>query len=108
MQLGSERMQACWGFRLHGAAWAFEENNANITFSFGDRQLGGALGFDLIGPDVDLGFRLVALAPPGELLVPLEMAALLPQHQLSVELIGEASLKGIPLDPYPLLRLQER
>lgn len=108
LQAGSQRMQQLWGFPLHGVAWAFEENAANVTFEFSQRQLGGAMGFDLIGPDVDLGFRLVGLAPPGELLVPLEMRGLLHQQRLQLELIGEASLKGIRLDPYPLLKLRER
>lgn len=108
VQAGSQRMQKLWGFPLHGVAWAFEENAANVTFEFGNRQLDGAMGFDLIGPDVDLGFRLVGLAPPGELLVPLDMRALLPKQHLQLELIGEASLKGIRLDPYPLLKLREQ
>lgn len=107
-QAANARLREAWGFQLHGVVWAFAENAANITFQFGDRLLDGALGFDLIGPDVDLGFRLVSQAPPGELLVPLEMRALLPQQHLQLELIGEHSLKGIPLDPYPLLRLRER
>jgi hypothetical protein len=108
MGTGGCQLEQQWGFRLHGVAWAFEENAANVTFQFSDRQLNGALGFDLIGPDVDLGFRLVGLAPAGDLLVPLEMRALLPLTALQIALIGEASLKGIPLDPYPLLKLQER
>jgi class 3 adenylate cyclase len=55
---------------------------------------------------VDLGFRLVALAPEGELLIPLELRRLLPRQRLEVQLIDEASLKGIRLDPYPVLQLQ--
>jgi class 3 adenylate cyclase len=102
IQLGQD-----WGFALHGVAWAFEEGGANVTYRFGDLQLDGPMGFDLIGPDVDLGFRLVSLAPPGEVLVPLALRTLLPQQKLRLKLIGEASLKGIKLDPYPLLQLHE-
>ena len=62
----------------------------------------------MIGPDVDLGFRLVSFAPDGDVLAPLELRRLLPLKRLRLDLIGEASLKGIPLDPYPLLQLQEQ
>jgi class 3 adenylate cyclase len=99
-------MHERWGFGLHGVAWAFQEQGDNVVFRFQQQQLSGGSGFDLIGPDVDLGFRLVALAPEGELLVPLELRRLLPRQRLAMQLIGEASLKGIRLDPYPLLQLQ--
>jgi hypothetical protein len=56
-----------WGFGLHDVAWAFPEVGHNIIYRFQQDQLSGGRGFDLIGPDVDLGFRLVALAPEGEL-----------------------------------------
>ena len=95
-----------WGFGLHGVAWAFPEVGQNMVYRFQQDQLSGGRGFDLIGPDVDLGFRLVALAPEGELLIPLELRRLLPRQRLEVRLIDEASLKGIRLDPYPVLQLQ--
>lgn len=108
LQAANTRLQQAWGLALHGAAWAFEEGGANVTHHFGDLQLDGRMGFDLIGPDVDLGFRLVGLAPEGEVLVPLALRRLLPQQRLKLELIGEASLKGIRLDPYPLLKLRQQ
>ena len=101
-------MRERWGFSLHGVVWAFPEGGANVSFRFHEPQLSGGSGFDLIGPDVDLGFRLVALAPEGDVLAPLELRRLLPLKRLRLDLIGEASLKGIPLDPYPLLQLQEQ
>lgn len=103
----SQHMQHQWGFLLHGVIWAFEENAENVTFQFGSQHLNGSLGFDLIGPDVDLGFRLMGLAPPEQVLVPLEMRGLLPLQWLQLEMIGEAALKGIPLNPYPLLKIEE-
>ena len=99
-------MRERWGFGLHGVAWAFPEVGNNMIYRFKQAQLSGGDGFDLIGPDVDLGFRLESLAPEGELLIPLELRRLLPRQQLEVQLIAEASLKGIRLDPYPVLRLQ--
>lgn len=108
LQQADHLMHERWGFRLHGVAWAFPEGGANVSFRFSEPQLSGGTGFDLIGPDVDLGFRLVALAPEGEVLAPLELRRLLPLKRLRLDLVGEASLKGIRLDPYPLLQLQEQ
>lgn len=108
LQQADHLMHERWGFRLHGVAWAFPEGGANVSFRFSEPQLSGGTGFDLIGPDVDLGFRLVALAPEGEVLAPLELRRLLPLKRLRLDLVGEASLKGIRLDPYPLLQLQEK
>jgi class 3 adenylate cyclase len=107
LKAADDQLGQAWGFALHGVAWAFEEGGANVTYHFGDLQLDGPMGFDLIGPDVDLGFRLMSLAPPGEVLAPLEFKNLLPQKRLRLELDGEASLKGIRMDPYPLLKLHE-
>lgn len=108
LQQANERMLKQWGFALHGAAWAFEEADRNLRVSLqpGLSDIESGSGFDLIGPDIDLGFRLVAEAAPGQLLVPLEMHSWLQSTRLCVSLVGEASLKGIRLDPYPLLELQ--
>ena len=108
LQQADQQMRSRWGFRLHGVAWAFREGGANVSFRFSEPQLSGGTGFDLIGPDVDLGFRLVALAPEGEVLAPLELRRLLPLTRLRLDLVGEATLKGIRLDPYPLLQLREQ
>ena len=106
----NDRMISQWGFALHGAAWAFEEgdHNLRINLQSGLSDVETPSAFDLIGPDIDLGFRLVAEAASGQLLVPLEMHSLLQGTQLAVNLVGEASLKGIRLDPYPLLELKSR
>lgn len=108
LRAANAQMEQQCGFALHGAAWAFAEGGANVSFRFDNQQLGGSTGFDLIGPDVDLGFRLVGLAPEAQVLVPYELRGLLPQPgRLRLELIGEAPLKGIRPEPYPLLTLIE-
>jgi len=108
LQQANERMMNQWGFSLHGAAWAFEEGDQNLRINLqsGLPDKEPSADFDLIGPDIDLGFRLVAEAASGQLLVPLELHSLLQSTRLAVNLVGEASLKGIRLDPYPLLALK--
>ena len=103
----SEWMLERWGFELHGVAWAFVEGGENVTFRFHRAQLGEEIGFDLIGPDVDLGFRLVSLAPSGTVLAPLSLRSMIPQSRIALRLIGESDLKGINLTPYPLLQMVE-
>ena len=107
LRQASQEMHRQWGFELHGVVWAFIEGGDNVTFRFQGPQLSGGTGFDLIGPDVDLGFRLVSSAPNGSVLAPLTLRSLLPQSVLQMRLIGEADLKGIDLKPYPLLQLVE-
>ena len=107
LRTASERMSQRWGFALHGVAWAFVEGGENVTFRFHRAQLGEGIGFDLIGPDVDLGFRLVSLAPTGTVLAPLSLWSLIPQSRIALQLIGESELKGINLVPYPLLQMVE-
>ena len=108
LEKANDRMMNQWGFSLHGAAWAFEEGDQNLRINLQSElpDEAPAADFDLIGPDIDLGFRLVAEAASGQLLVPLELHSLLQSTQLAVNLVGEASLKGIRLDPYPLLELK--
>ena len=108
LEQANDRMMNQWGFALHGAAWAFEEgdHNLRIDLQTGLSDVDSSSAFDLIGPDIDLGFRLVAEAAPGQLLVPLEMSSWLQDSHLAINLVGEASLKGIRLDPYPLLELK--
>ena len=110
LEQANDRMMNQWGFALHGAAWAFEEgdHNLRIELQSGLSDVETSSAFDLIGPDIDLGFRLVAEAAPGQLLVPLEMYSWLQNTHLTINLVGEASLKGIRLDPYPLLELKSR
>ena len=108
LEKANDRMMNHWGFSLHGAAWAFEEGDQNLRINLRSDLPDEApsADFDLIGPDIDLGFRLVAEAASGQLLVPLELHSLLQSTQLALNLVGEASLKGIRLDPYPLLELK--
>ena len=107
LRTANEWMLQHWGFELHGVAWAFVEGGENVTFRFHRTQLGEGIGFDLIGPDVDLGFRLVSLAPRGAVLAPLALRSMIPQSRIALRLIGESELKGINLKPYPLLQMVE-
>ena len=107
LRTANEWMLQQWGFELHGVAWAFVEGGENVTFRFHRAQLGEGIGFDLIGPDVDLGFRLVSLAPRGAVLAPLALRSMITQSRIALRLIGESELKGINLTPYPLLQLVE-
>ena len=107
LRTANEWMLQHWGFELHGVAWAFVEGGENVTFCFHRAQLGEGIGFDLIGPDVDLGFRLVSLAPRGAVLAPLALRSMIPQSRIALRLIGESELKGINLTPYPLLQMVE-
>ena len=107
LRTASERMSQRWGFDLHGVAWTFVEGGENVTFRFHRAQLGEEIGFDLIGPDVDLGFRLVSLAPTGTVLATLSLCSLIPQSRIALLLIGESELKGINLTHYPLLQMVE-
>ena len=107
LRTANEWMLQHWGFELHGVAWAFVEGGENVTFRFHRTQLGEGIGFDVIGPDVDLGFRLVSLAPRGAVLAPLAFQSMIPQSRIALRLIGESELKGINLTPYPLLQMVE-
>jgi hypothetical protein len=107
---GADRkLHAEWGFNLHGVAWTFEEGGQNISVRFRELESKeGDLVFDLIGPEVDLGFRLVPRSPRGGLLVTEELKHQVPGTHLRFTTIGEAELKGVAKNPYPLIQLGHR
>ena len=101
--------QRQWQLQVHGATWSLEEGVRNQAVRVRELEHHADAVLDLIGPDVDLGFRLVSHAPAGGVLVPREHAAQLEGHQqLSVQALGQAYLKGISLEAYPLLLVQCR
>jgi class 3 adenylate cyclase len=62
----------------------------------------GSQYFEYVGPEVDIGFRLGKHAPAGRVIVPYELPILLEDYGLKFEQIGEASLQGVAVNPYPL------
>lgn len=105
MHKANEHFYASSGLRIHGTTWSFEEGSRNLAIRFRELESDSTHVMDLIGPDVDLGFRLVTHAPPGRVLVPRCHLNRLDLNDLTVESIGEATLKGIQSNPYPLLKL---
>ena len=82
-----------------------EEGSRNQAVRFRELESHSDAVMDLIGPDVDLGFRLVSHAPAGGVLVPEYHAKRLTSGRLQVLTVGQAFLKGIQLDAYPLILL---
>ena len=105
MRKADEHFKANSGLRIHGSTWSFEEGSRNLAIRFRELESDSTHVMDLIGPDVDLGFRLVTHAKPGRVLVPRCHLTRLNLNDVTVEPIGEATLKGIQSEPYPLLEL---
>jgi class 3 adenylate cyclase len=103
MVKANARFQEKWELTIHGVTWSFEQGTRNQAVRFRELESHSAAVMDLIGPDVDLGFRLVSHAPAGGVLVPLCHAERLKNCALNVMPVGQAFLKGIRLDAYPLL-----
>jgi len=105
MLQANERFSHTWNLNLHGATWSFEEGQRNLAVRFRELENDSSPVMDLIGPDVDLGFRLVTHAPAGGVLIPLCHRQRLEGSSLPITQIGQARLKGIRLAPYPLLQV---
>lgn len=105
MAEANQRLHESWGLRIHGATWSFEEGERNLALRFRELEQDANHVLDLIGPDVDLGFRLITHAPAGGVLIPLTHQERLQGSGLQVDLIGEVELKGVRLCPYPLMQV---
>lgn len=103
MRKGNAHFQKTWDLQIHGVTWSLREGPRNVAVRFRELETDSDAVFDLIGPDVDLGFRLVSHAPAGGVLVPACHAERLKGSRLDVAQVGQAYLKGIRLDAYPLL-----
>lgn len=99
------RFQSKWEMQIHGVTWTIELGSRNQEVRFRELESCSDAVMDLIGPDVDLGFRLVSHAPAGGVLVPGCHAKRFDSGRLRVLTIGQAFLKGIQLDAYPLLQV---
>lgn len=105
MHKADDHFNSSSGLRIHGSTWSFEEGSRNLAIRFRELESDSTHVMDFIGPDVDLGFRLVSHAKPGRVLVPQCHLTRLDLSDVTVEPIGEATLKGIPINPYPLLEI---
>lgn len=103
MAKANARFQERWQLSIHGVTWTVEEGCRNQAVRFRELESNSCAVMDLIGPDVDLGFRLVSHAPAGGVLVPQCHARRLLSSPLRVMEVGQAFLKGISIDSYPLL-----
>lgn len=103
MAKANERFRQQWQLQIHGVTWTLEEGRRNQAVRFRELESHSDAVMDLIGPDVDLGFRLVSHAPAGGVLVPECHSRRLTSGRLKVLQVGQAFLKGIQLDSYPLL-----
>lgn len=103
MAKGNRHFDDAWGLQIHGVTWSVQEGSRNVAVRFRELETHSDAVVDLIGPDVDLGFRLVTHAPAGGVLVPRCHVERLPEGELEVVQIGQAYLKGIQLEAYPLL-----
>lgn len=92
-----------WELQIHGATWTLQEGSRNVAVRFRELEQHSDAVIDLIGPDVDLGFRLVTHAPAGGVLITQDLAQQLQGSAMQVITAGQAYLKGIALDAYPLL-----
>lgn len=105
MAKANDRFNQAWGFQIHGVTWSFEQGDRNIAIRFRELENNQEAVMDLIGPDVDLGFRLVTHAPPGGVLTTADHADRLSGQAVQLDCIGHAPLKGIRRSPYPLLQV---
>jgi len=96
-----------WGLQIHGVTWSLELGSRNRSIRFRELENNSDAVMDLIGPDVDLGFRLTTHAPSGGVLVTERHAAQLEGSALKVMQVGQSYLKGISLEAYPLLLAME-
>ncbi|MFM2158352.1 MAG: hypothetical protein RLZZ124_826, partial [Cyanobacteriota bacterium] len=105
MAKGNDHFSRSAQLQIHGVTWSLEEGRRNVAVRFRELEKDRDSVMDLIGPDVDIGFRLVTHAPAGGVLVPASHAARLDGSGLRVMQVGQTYLKGIRLDAYPLLLL---
>ena len=95
-----------WPLRLRGCCWAARFPGRNIEIKI--PEMAGIGYVDYLGPDVDLGFRLMSQGDRGQVIVSLNLAealAALPDRRgLQFHYVDRKVLKGI-FDgrPYPLI-----
>lgn len=108
MAKGNSHFQNHWGLQIHGVTWSIELGVRNRAIRFRELESHSKAVMDVIGPDIDLGFRLTTHAPAGGVLVTESHANSLTGSSLKVALVGQCHLKGIQLEAYPLLLVTEK
>jgi hypothetical protein len=94
-----------WPLRLRGCCWAASFPGRNIEIKI--PEMDGVSHVDYLGPDVDLGFRLISQVDRGLVILSLNLAeslAALPERDgLQFHYVDRKVMKGIFVDrPYPL------
>lgn len=95
-----------WPLRIRGCCWAARFPGRNIEINI--PEMGGVGAVDYLGPDVDLGFRLVSQADRGQVILSLNLAkalAALPERrEMQFHYVDRKVLRGV-FDgrPYPLI-----
>ncbi len=95
-----------WPLRIRGCCWAARFPGRNIEIEIPETD--GAGNVDYLGPDVDLGFRLIAQADRGQVILSLNLAeafASLPaRRDMQFYHVDRKVLKGVFAgQPYPLI-----
>ena len=95
-----------WPLRIRGCCWAVSFPGRNIEIKI--PEMAGIGYIDYLGPDVDLGFRLVSQAGKGLVLLSLSLAealAALPERRgMQFHYVDRKVLKGVFVGrPYPLI-----
>ncbi len=95
-----------WPLRIRGCCWAARFPGRNIEIKI--PEIAGVGYVDYLGPDVDLGFRLISQADRGQVILSLNLAealASLPERRgMQFHYVDRKVLKGV-FDgrPYPLI-----
>jgi hypothetical protein len=95
-------LQQRWGLSVHATIWMASLIGKNRAIRIPELDANGSQYYEYVGPEVDIGFRLGKHAPAGRVIVPYELPILLEDYGLKFEQIGEASLQGVSVNPYPL------
>lgn len=97
--------------RLKATAWLADFDGQNIEIEIPElSSTARGTHLDFIGPDIDLGFRISKYAPPGAIVVSMDVleAVLAASNggRAQFHLAGHESLKGVMLGrPYPIVWL---
>ena len=95
-----------WPLRVRGCCWAARLPGRNIEIKI--PEMDGVGNVDYLGPDVDLGFRLISQADRGQVILSLNLAeafAALPERRtMQFHYVDRKVLKGVFAGrPYPLI-----
>ncbi len=95
-----------WPLRIRGCCWAARFPGRNIEFEI--PEMAGIGYIDYLGPDVDLGFRLISQADRGQVILSMNLAealASLPERRgMQFHYVDRKVLKGVFVGrPYPLI-----